>query len=183
MLRPVFALNDRVFDLEDLFDERWRIRLLDGARTGKVDIEDVRDTSRPRSEYDDAVRQQDRFADVMGHEDDGLAGLHPELLDQEVHFVTGERIERAERLIHQDDLGIEREAAYDAGALLHAAGELAGKLGLEAFETDFHQQGLDAVLVWLRVDLLDLEGEFDVLLQIAPRQKVGLLEDHADLRP
>ena len=38
--------------------------------------------------------------------------------------VAGERVERAERLVHQHDLGLGGERAGDADALAFAAGEL-----------------------------------------------------------
>ena len=50
-----------------------------------------------------------------------LLGLQPDLLDQQVHLVAGEGIERAERLVHQEHGGIERQRTHDGGALLHAA--------------------------------------------------------------
>jgi hypothetical protein len=37
-----------------------------------------------------------------------------------------QRIERAEGLVHQQHLGLHRQRACDAHALLHAAGDLAG---------------------------------------------------------
>src|SRR6476619_5607296 len=42
MLWPIGALDDRVLDLEDFFDEWWRIGLLDGARARQIDVEDMR---------------------------------------------------------------------------------------------------------------------------------------------
>ena len=42
------------------------------------------------------------------------------------------RVERAERLVHQEELGLHQQAARDADALLHAARELVGIVALEA---------------------------------------------------
>ena len=46
------------------------------------------------------------------------------------------RVERRERLVHQQDIGIDRERAGEIDALAHAAGELAREIVLEAFEAD-----------------------------------------------
>ncbi len=41
---------------------------------------------------------------------------------------AGERVQRAERFIHQQHFGLHRQRAGNADALLHAAGDLAGPL-------------------------------------------------------
>ena len=41
-----------------------------------------------------------------------------------LHGLARLRVERAERLVHQQHLGIDGERAGDADALLHAAGKL-----------------------------------------------------------
>ena len=78
--------------------------------------------------------------------------------------------------------GIEGQAAHDRGALLHAARELARVFGLETIEADPAQQALDAVPVLCCFQALDLERQLDVPDHGTPRQKVGVLEHHADLR-
>ena len=50
----------------------------------------------------------------------------PDAQELEIHLLARERVERAERLVHQDELRIVDERARDRGALLHAAGELVG---------------------------------------------------------
>ena len=57
----------------------------------------------------------------MSDEDDGLAALAPDALQLEVHVLAGQRIERAEGLVHQDELGVVQQGSRDRGALLHAA--------------------------------------------------------------
>ena len=53
-----------------------------------------------------------------------------------VQMVADDLVERAERLVHQQQIGIEGQRAGDRGALLHAARQLPGKLALEAGEID-----------------------------------------------
>ena len=49
---------------------------------------------------------------------------------------AGLRVERRERLVHQQDRRVHGERAHQAHALLHAAGELIGIVALEAGEPD-----------------------------------------------
>ena len=116
----------------------------------------------------------------MGDEGDGLAGLHPDLLDEEVHLVAGEGVERAERLVHQQDRRVDGEAADDRGALLHAAGQFARILVVEAGQPDAVEELVDPLAIGPLA--FQFEGKLDVLLERPPRQQIRILEDHRDLR-
>ena len=65
-----------------------------------------------------------------------LPVLRPQPQQLLVELVADDLVERAERLVHQQQLRLERERAGDRGALLHAAGELPGILALEAGQVD-----------------------------------------------
>src|SRR6516165_1615703 len=84
--------------------------------------------------YQDPVRQKDRLVDLMGDEQDGLAPLLPDAHQLRLHDLAGLRIERGERLIHQQNLRVDGERAREIDALAHAAGELARMVMLEPFE-------------------------------------------------
>ena len=65
-----------------------------------------------------------------------LPRLPPQLEDQLLDLLARERVERAERLVHQHHFRVAGERARDADALLHAAGELVdGRVG-ELLEAD-----------------------------------------------
>ena len=51
-------------------------------------------------------------------------GARPDLQQLVLQLLAGHGVERAERLVHQHDLGVVGEHARDRDALLHAAGEL-----------------------------------------------------------
>ena len=58
----------------------------------------------------------------MGHEDGRLVAL---LVDPDqllLHHLTGHRVERRERLVHQEDFRVGRQHAGQGDPLLHAAG-------------------------------------------------------------
>ena len=115
----------------------------------------------------------------MGDEHDGGLGFQPDLLNQPVHFLTGKGIERAKGFIHQQNLRAQRQGADHGGALLHAAGQFAGKALLEPCQPDAVHQMVDPAAVWR--DPLDLEREQDVVDQGAPGQQVRLLKHQTDI--
>ena len=88
--------------------------------------------------HGDAVAEQDRLVDRMGDEHHGLALVGPlhELQQLLLQDLAGLRVERGERLVHQQDRRVHGERAHQADALLHAAGELVGIVLLEAGEPD-----------------------------------------------
>ena len=65
----------------------------------------------------------------MGDEQHGQPVLLPDAGQQLLHVMAGQRIERAERLVHQQHLRPVGERAGDGDALLHAAREFA-RIGL-----------------------------------------------------
>jgi hypothetical protein len=87
----------------------------------------------------------------------------------------------AERLVHQDDLGIVDERAHDVGPLPHAAGELVRVVLLEAGQPDPLDGGGRASPALRARHAAQLERELDVLAQRPPRVEVVGLGDVADL--
>src|SRR5438034_718457 len=72
----------------------------------QVDAEIVVLTAGPARMADNACSKKNRFADAVRHEDDGLFCLAPDAKQLEINLFACQRIQRAERLIHQDQLGI-----------------------------------------------------------------------------
>ena len=114
------------------------------ARPRQIDLEFDADAAGMRQQADDAIAEIDRLFEIVGDEDHGgVAGAH-----QRQHLVLQalprHRIERAERLVHQQRLRLLRQAARDLQALLHAARHLRriffGMIG----QADFVQQFVDA---------------------------------------
>ena len=102
----------------------------------ELGVHDGLDAARPRRHHRHAVGEIDRLLHVVGDEDHGLRRALPDAQQLALHQPAGLRVERAERLVHQQDLGIEGERARDRGALLHAAGKLRGVAVLEAVQAD-----------------------------------------------
>ena len=160
---------------------KFGLRLdLHRARPRNVDIIHGGNASRPRRHHDDAICKKDRFSNRMGDEGDRLPRLHPDFLNEQ--FISS-RVNASSApkgsSINSTDGSTARLLTIDS-ALLHAARKLAREFVFEALEIDPFEQMLDPLHVGAAA--LQLERERDVLEQIAPRQEIGVLKDHRDLR-
>src|SRR5690348_6499285 len=70
-----------------------------------------------------AVGERDRLFQIMGDEQHRLAILVPEIEQKAAHHLPGLCIERAERLVHQQNLGVADQDLRQADALALAAGK------------------------------------------------------------
>ena len=93
------------------------------------------------AEDDHLVGEHERLVDVVGDEHDGLAELALQPVELDLEVGPHDRVDRAERLVHQQDVGVAGQRAGDADALLLATRELARvALGQRAVETDLVEQ-------------------------------------------
>ncbi len=76
----------------------------------------------------------------MSHEDDRLATALPDIEKLEIHLLACQRVERTERLVHQNKLWIMDQRARYRRALLHAAGKLIRIFVLEAGKPDHGEE-------------------------------------------
>src|SRR5260370_32081849 len=97
---------------------------------------------------------------------------------QLLHLQSGLRVERAERLVHQEELGLHQQAAREADTLLHAAGELVGIGVLEAAEADQGERAFRLLLEAAPLVALDARAERDVVAHRQPGEERRLLEPH-----
>src|SRR2546426_3057741 len=75
----------------------------------------------------------------MRDEHHGLPVLLPDAQKLPLQEAPGERVERAERLVHEDDRGLRGERARDRHPLLHPAGKLVDAALGEVLES-YHPQ-------------------------------------------
>jgi hypothetical protein len=97
-----------------------------------------------------------------------------------LQLLSGERVERRERLVHEQDLRLNRERAGDAHALLHPARELVGEGVGGVAQAGGVQQAVDDRRP--RAAPLDVEPVGDVLAHGLPGEQPEVLEDHRDAR-
>ena len=98
-----------------------------------------------------------------------------------VELVAHDLVQRSERLVHEQQLRIERQRASDRGPLLHTARELPGVLVLEALQVDHLQPARRALAPLRRRQAHHLERQHHVALDRAPREQRRRLEHVAVL--
>jgi len=129
-----------------------------------------------RRQHGDAIGEKDRLLDVVGDQHGGEAMRLVQLQNEVVQLDPGQRIDRAERLVHQQETRLRRKRAGDDDALLHAARQLPRIMPAEGLETDHRQEsrGVSPRADPARVAVLDRER--DVVEGGAPgQQRAGIL--------
>jgi hypothetical protein len=81
------------------------------------------DPGRAPAEHDDALRQRDRLVDVVRHQDDGLVIGLDRVLQHALEIEPRLVVQRRERLVEQQDIGVHDQGADQRHALAHAAGQ------------------------------------------------------------
>ena len=132
----------------------------------------------PGAHHHDPGRQEDRLRDRVGHEDDRRPGLLPDPQDLRVHPFAGHLVERPERLVHQQDRGLERQRAGDRDALLHAARKLPRVVLAKSPSSTSSSISARSPATRSSAEPHDLERQLDVLLDRPPVEQDRRLEDH-----
>ena len=125
--------------LAKLMDERDRVgivRHLQRARSRQVDDALRHDAARPCAHDQNTIGQQRCFAQIVRDENDRRFSRQPKLLQGEPQLLPSEHVERSERLVQHQQGGIMDERPAERGALLHAPGQLPGKVILKSLEAD-----------------------------------------------
>src|SRR5438132_4099218 len=168
-------------DLGDLAHVRVKPRALadlDRAGAGQVDPHDLVDPPGPRAHDDHAVGQLDGLRDAVGDEEHGLPALHPQPLKIDPELVPRQGIERAQRLVHQDERGIVHQGAAERRPLLHAARQLVRQPPLEVGEPHRREQAACPLQVVSGAEPAHLYLEEHVAEDIPPLgQRGGLKHD------
>ena len=154
---------------------------LEVARPWNVDIHHLLEDSGAAGHDHDPVRKENSLGDRMRDEDDCRPRGHADLLELQIHLFARHGVQRAERLVHQQERRRQHERARDRHALLHAARELVGVLPLEAFKTDQGNESARRLGALLAADASDLRRQFDIGLHIAPREQDGILKHNAEI--
>ena len=97
--------------------------------------------------------------------------------------LSGQRVHRCERLVHQQHLGFGCHGAGETGALLHAAGQLMRIFCVEAGETDNANEFVNTrtLVAWPAAAAADqVAQQGDIAGRLQPRHQVRLLEYKAD---
>ena len=93
-----------------------------------------------RREQHDPIGESGRLPHVVGDEEDREPPLLPQPFELVVEQVAGHGVERAERFVHEHDVGVLGERPGQRHPLAHAARQLVGTLVGEALEVDDPEQ-------------------------------------------
>ena len=131
-------------------------------------------------EQQDAVADDQSLLDGVGDEQQREVHVAPQLQQLFLHLAAGQRIQRGERLVHQQDLRLHGQRAGDRHAGLHAAGE-GVRVGIrEAAQADLVDvQQRPCLGLGPGDGARGQQRKHHVLLDRLPRQQlVELLEHH-----
>ncbi len=146
-------------------------------RRGVVELGQVA----PDAEHGHPVAELDGLVDVVGDEHDGLVQLGLEPQELLLQARTDDRVDRAERLVHQQHGRVGGERAGHADALLLPAGELEGiAVGHLEVEPDPFEQLHRPVARLLPVPAEQQGHRRHVVDDLAVREEPRLLDDVAD---
>ena len=130
------------------------------------------------------VAELQRLGEVVGDEDHRLADLVVEAEDLVLHVAADQRVEGAERLVEEHDLGVDGEGPGQADPLLHAARQL---VRVALARDPRARRGRIISRARLRGAACgfaaDLEAERDVVDDPPVWQQAEVLEDHAEPVP
>src|SRR6516162_4324933 len=154
-------------------------------RLRQVDFDLADDLRWIGRENEDAVAHQYRFFDIVSHQDDPLDGepaFAPEIEKVRPQSFRGEDVERRERFIHQQNIGVNNERAREADPLAHAARQLAWIGRLVAIQANQVDRG-KRTLANLRLGKAErLQSKLDIFQHGEPRKKRKRLKHHRNAR-
>ena len=168
---------DAIADLGERAGEPDRL----AARIGQIDGDDLGEASGTGGHHDHAVGEIDGLVDVVGDEHHRPSLAIPRIEQLILHLNAGQRVERAERLVHQQNGRVDRIGAGDGATLLHAAGEHLGQGVGEVGKTDEIDEALRGRAPLGRATAGDPQAELHVLSDGEPGKERVLLKDHAAL--
>ena len=165
----------------DVVDQRAEGRVDAVARLRQVHLDLGDDAAGIGGEHQDAVAHQHRFLDIVRDQQDAAdrhAAFAPEVEKVGAQRFGGEHVERGERLVHQQQLGIDHQRAREADALAHAARQLLRVGVFEPVEADQVDGGQRPLAALLRRHALRFQPQLDVLLDREPGEQREALEHH-----
>ena len=150
------------------------------AFTRPAGLDHLQDPAGPRRHHRHPVRQHRRLIERVGDQQHRGPGGAPDPEKFVAHQKTGLLVERAKRLVEQNQPWLHHQRARDADTLTHAAGELGGKGVREILQAHQLQRVLQPPLDFRLIDRLPAQPEGDVVGDVEPGETGILLEHDAD---
>ena len=149
------------------------------ARARQIHLDHVGDAPRTRREHNHPVAKEDRLGDAVRDEYDRLLFRQPHFLQLDVHLVARERIQGAERLVHEQQHRIVDQRAANRDALAHAPRQLRGIAVLEPREAGECEQAAGMLFRLSPVAMAEIDRQHEVVHDAAPFEQRVALEHHA----
>jgi len=133
-------------------------------------------------EQNDARRQEQRFAQIVGDENDGLAETASQIAEFALEFGACNGIESAEGLVHQQNGRVCRESARDTDALTLPAGKLMRATGGEVpgLQPDEGEEFVDTRGDAIWVPFFEGRDQADIFCHREMREQACILNHVAD---
>ena len=145
-----------------------------GRGTSTVEVGD--DPARPARQQHDPVAEADRLADVVGDEEHGQARVPPEPFELVVEQVTGDGVEGAEGLVHQQESASWARARASATRWRIPPDSSWGRLSAKAPRWTISSSSATRRRRSALGDLAQPEGQLDVAGHGQPGKQGGVLE-------
>ncbi|MNZ54927.1 hypothetical protein D3C78_728400 [compost metagenome] len=129
----------------------------------------------------DPVADTNRFVQIVSDEYCRLAQFLGQLAELILQLPANQRVERAERLIHQDHFRVCGDCPGKPYPLLHAPGQFAGVARHPVAQPDFGQGLLGNLVALGLAHALYFQSKRRVLQNRTVRQQRNTLENHADM--
>ena len=97
-----------------------------------------------------------------------------------LHLPADQRVQAAERFVHQEDVGVHRQCPGQSHALLHAAGQLARVGVFPTGQTDQRQDLFSPGVAFRLAHALDFQAPTRVVQHVPMRLQTIVLEHHGD---
>src|SRR3954452_6611290 len=130
-----------------------------------------------------AVGEQHGLIEIVRHEQDRFLRALMDGGQLALQRLARLRVQRAERLIHQQNLRVDRQRPRNADALLHAAGELIGTAIARILQAHQIEIASRRFAQHPAAHPLHFQPERHVLKRGEPRQQRRMLEHHAAVVP
>jgi len=136
-------------------------------------------------EQDNARREEQGFAQIVCDENDGFTEAPGKGAEFALQLGAGDRVERAEGLIHEQDGGIGGEGPGDSNALALASGEFTRPTMREFawVEADELEHFLDTGGDAGRIPPFQIGNESDIFSNREMGEEPGVLDDVTDASP
>ena len=120
------------------------------------------------------------FLDVVRDEQDRVALFFQDAQQLHAHLEVHEGVERRERLVHVEDLGLHHERPRDLHAFQHAPGQFVRIAFLETFQSHHRRVVVGEFRLFRLADAV--QAEHQVLLHRQPREYGAVLGNEDALR-